>query len=424
VFTWDGRHLISAGSDQSIRFWDTNDWNETQVLRGHTDEVYGVAISEPAHLVASTGKDENLLLWKVGGTSVTDGYRRLPENLRINEVLPLDESRVLLLPSGLPAELVDFKHDSPPVSLPEIGSSANVLGGFGANILCHWNGTNQILVHELLGAESIQRGAIVLDSGTRPFGFTYNPSRHLLAWTEGASSTSVHLASLAAHGGRTELRSDVPGLVVLRFSEDGNYLGAVTARWDSLRVWNVETRQLVASIGGLIRDATIAAGGRVLVVAFARGNNHEIGFYDLVHRDRAPRHVPGRNIARSLAVPPDGGLVALSTDAGLVRLFDPAKGEWLEDLHGHRQAVFGIAFSADGRRLISACGGREAVKLWDVGTRQELLTLDGNGSILLAARWSADEDLILAGAPWQAWRAPSWQEIAVAEAEVKKRKEQ
>jgi WD40 repeat protein len=67
--------------------------------------------------------------------------------------------------------------------------------------------------------------------------------------------------------------------------------------------------------------------------------------------------------------------------------------------------------------LISASGGREAVKLWDVSTRQELLTLAGTGSLLYAARWSADGDLILAGAPWQAWRAPSWEEIAAAEAQ-------
>jgi WD40 repeat protein len=107
--------------------------------------------------------------------------------------------------------------------------------------------------------------------------------------------------------------------------------------------------------------------------------------------------------------------VASSTEGGLVRLFDPAKGELIGSVHGHLNAALGIAFSADGRRLISTSGGREAVKLWDVGTRQELLTLGGTGSNLVEARWSADGDVILAGAPWQVWRAPSWEEIAEAE---------
>ena len=81
--------------------------------------------------------------------------------------------------------------------------------------------------------------------------------------------------------------------------------------------------------------------------------------------------------------------------------------------------VHGVTFSPDGRRLISASGGREVVKLWDVGTRQELRTLSGTGSNLSGARWSADGDVILAGPPWQDWRAPSWEEIAAAEAKEK-----
>jgi hypothetical protein len=69
--------------------------------------------------------------------------------------------------------------------------------------------------------------------------------------------------------------------------------------------------------------------------------------------------------------------------------------------------------------LISTNKGREAVKLWDVGTRQELLTLAGADVFLHNARWSADGDVILAGPPWQAWSAPSWEEIAAAEAKEK-----
>ncbi len=99
-----------------------------------------------------------------------------------------------------------------------------------------------------------------------------------------------------------------------------------------------------------------------------------------------------------------------------MRPFDPTKGELIESLHGHLNAVFGLNFSVDGRRLISEGGAREAIKLWDAGTRQELLTLAGTGSVLRVAQWTADGDVILAGPPWQVWRAPSGEEIAAAEA--------
>jgi WD40 repeat protein len=84
----------------------------------------------------------------------------------------------------------------------------------------------------------------------------------------------------------------------------------------------------------------------------------------------------------------------------------------------------GIAFSPDGRRLFSNYKGREAVRLWDVGTRQELLTLAGADQYLDKARWSADGDVILAGPPWQAWSAPSWEEIEAAEAREKAESQQ
>jgi WD40 repeat protein len=416
AFSKDGQRLISASADQTIRFWDTGTWTETKVLRGHSDEIHGVAISEAAQLVASAGKDGNLMLWQAEGKTATDGYRRLRENLGYNQVRPLDQARVLLLPPGRSPEIMDLKGDSTPVLLSGIGSSTNVLDKFGTNLLCLWNGTNQIIVSELRGSELIQRGAVTLDSGTRPSGVAYNPARQLLAWSEGTNSASVYVTSLATPGRRIELRSDVLGGVPYRFSEEGSYLAAANEKGDSLRVWNVETGQIVASLEGRFGDVVFAAGGKVMVVVRPTGNGHEILFYDLVHADRAPRRVPGKENTYALAVSPDGGLVASSDDGGQVRLLDPAKGELIETLHGHLNAALGIAFSPDGRRLISTFGGREAVKLWDVGTRQELLTLAGTDSSLFATGWSADGDVILAGAPWQAWRAPSWEEINAAEA--------
>jgi WD40 repeat protein len=97
-------------------------------------------------------------------------------------------------------------------------------------------------------------------------------------------------------------------------------------------------------------------------------------------------------------------------------LFDPVQGKAVgPTLHGHLNAAYGVAFSPDGTRLISTASGREAVKVWDVETGQELLTLSGEGNYLYLAQWMADGDVIIAGAPWQAWHAPSWEEIAATE---------
>jgi WD40 repeat protein len=398
VFTSDGTRLVSAASDQSIRFWDAATWTEVKVLRGHTDEVHAVAVSIPVELTASTGKDGSLLLWKEEELGATDGYTRLPE---VELALPLDRSRLLLLRSGQPLKLLNLERDTPIGLVPNIASShdllgwepdrfSDLIGQLDGKLLCHWNGIDRILVHELQDAQFVARGAIPVDSGIRPTGLVSNPARQLLAWTEPVSPMSVFLASLKSPGRRIELRGDVPGLIPFGFSEDGVFLMATTRDQTSVRVWNVENGQMVASLNELVRAAAVAAAGRVLVAALHREGDHEIGFFDLVDPSRPARRVAGFGMARRLAVSPDGELVASSTYGGLVRLFDPFQAEVVATLHGHMNAAFGVAFSPDGRRLISTSGGREAVKLWDVSTRQELLTLTGGGSFLVTARWSAD----------------------------------
>src|SRR5262249_45351201 len=151
----------------------------------------------------------------------------------------------------------------------------------------------QVLVQELHGMKLTLRGAIPLASSTRPTGVAYTAKRQFLAWAEGTNSTSVYLGSLAAPDHRIELRSDGSGLVPFQFSEDGTHLAAMI-RPDSLRVWNLQSERMVVTIDGVIRDATFAAGGQVLVAALQQGNGHEIRFYDLTHPDREPQRFPGK----------------------------------------------------------------------------------------------------------------------------------
>ena len=173
---------------------------------------------------------------------------------------------------------------------------------------------------------------------------------------------------------------------------------------------------MILAIAESIVAAALAGGGKVLVTTCPKGNDHEIAFHDLTHPELPPRRVSGRYSSEVLAVSPDERLVASTTGGGLVRLFDPLKGVMVANLQGHLNAALGVAFSPDGRRLISSYGGREGIKLWDVDTHQELLTLNGFlGGQCFRAHWGSDGEVILAEEPWQAWRAPSWEEIAAAE---------
>jgi serine/threonine protein kinase/WD40 repeat protein len=427
AFSNDGRRLISAAADQTLRCWDTSTWTETRVLRGHRDQVPAVAISQAAHLIASASKDGDLMLWSTEGQSGTDEYVHFPQNPGYDRVIPLDRSRFLLLsPSQVPG-LIDLKRSTAPVPLSELGASTNVLGSSGTNIFITWNGTNQILVRELHGSEFVSRGAIPMESGLRPTALAYNAARQLLAWSQSRSSKSLYIASLATPDRRIELMSDVGGVAGLQFSEDGNHLAAATENLGSGRLWNVDTGKLVASIQEPVTAGVFGAGGRVLFAGLQTSS--DILFNDLSKPSATFQRLPGDSPCWSLATSPDGGLVVGTTLAGEVRIFNAATGEQIESIHGHMRAIRNCAFSPDGRRLLTtSVEDLEGARLWDVGTWQELLTLKGAGR---GGFWTADGDAIILGA-WprgfspiqvdersQVWRAPSWKEIAAAEAKDK-----
>jgi WD40 repeat protein len=423
-FSADGRRLISAGTDQSIRIWGTATWTETQVLRGHTDEVQTVALSEPSQLIASASKDGHLLLWRDEARQGAEGYRVLPEKIGYEQLLPLDHSRVLLLQPGKPPEILDLKKDQPAVPLTEIGVSSNILACFSGKILCHWNGADQILIRELRGTELSELGRIPLASPERPAGFHYRSTAQFVAWTHASSPASVYCASLAAPGHRMELPNDLPKLHFFMFGNDGKHLAASTKTPRSLRVWNLKTGKVVVSINEQLGDFTFASGGRVLVATIDRNSDeHEIRFYDLEHPEVAPRLATGKFFSAWVTSSPDGKMVVASTYGGLLRLFEPRTGREIAAIHAHANSAADVSFSADGSRLLSSRGGQDMLKIWDLRTRQELLNLSGSG-FQIAIKWSADGNVIMAGGGdggilWQAWSAPSWEEIAAAEAREK-----
>lgn len=63
-------------------------------------------------------------------------------------------------------------------------------------------------------------------------------------------------------------------------------------------------------------------------------------------------------------------VVATGGPDGVIRLWDPVASRELEPLPGHDEAVTGLAFSADGRLLLSA-GWDDHVRLWDMETRKQ-----------------------------------------------------
>jgi WD40 repeat protein len=95
----------------------------------------------------------------------------------------------------------------------------------------------------------------------------------------------------------------------------------------------------------------------------------------------------------SVAFSPDGKQVVSGSWDNTVRLWDAATGRALQTLEGHSSGVSSVAFSPDGKQVVS--GSRDkTVRLWDAATGRALQTLEGHSSGVSSVAFSPDGNLL------------------------------
>ena len=109
-----------------------------------------------------------------------------------------------------------------------------------------------------------------------------------------------------------------------------------------------------------------------------------------------------------VAYSPDGKLLAVTTSVG-VWLYDAQKLKELNVISGHNDMIYTIAFSPDGQVLATAggtwmlgnvCVGDSAIRLWDVGTAEQIGILDKHGAIVKSIAYSPDGKTLASGGYW------------------------
>ena len=215
-------------------------------------------------------------------------------------------------------------------------------------------------------------------------------------WLSTSEAAFVRLYEFATGRLVALLEGHANPVVSLAFAPDGKWL--ISGSQDkSAIIWDVEQRALARRLTGHT--------GPVYGVGFSPDSARAVtGSHDKTLKlwsladGKAIATLPGHtDKVWSLAVSGTDGTIA--SGGGEIRLWDGQTGRLLRTLE-HRGDVGALAFSADGKLLLSTCGYRgcdDVQRLWEIASGKELATYTGHNDIVVAAALSSDGRLVATG---------------------------
>src|SRR5262249_48201587 len=156
-------------------------------------------------------------------------------------------------------------------------------------------------------------------------------------------------------------------VTALALAPDGKTL-ASTGREGTLRLWDVDTgkevRQIAAGPGAINAFAfAFSPDGTTLAASGGKGVRLWAGATGKLGRE----FEDDRRVT-ALAFAPDGKALATTTRSHALRLWDAATGKDLHPVGGHRQGVYRVVVSPDGRTVWSMGNSGGPVHAWDAAT--------------------------------------------------------
>jgi WD40 repeat protein len=352
-FSADGRRL-SAGGAAGVKEWDLKTGRAVLTRDGLRDEVEHAVVSPDGLRLAAAGPDRRLKVWALE---------------------PWLEARSLRVAAGIPAAVA-------------FGPGGRQLVACdGGGVVSLWETDTGRPLGQLPAQGSPLWGIACTPSGGRiAFATRTGPAG---VWAPDRGNEVQWL------GGPRDVATAVA------YHPSGQHL-AVGGETGAVQVWDLAAGKVALALEGnpgSVSSLAISPDGSRLAAA-GRG---DLCVWDLANGRplwRVPGAGPGKQV-RAVGFNADGSRLASCGDDGLIFVWDAGGVEVLRLAgHGGRLLdprfdpglggqVLGLAFHPNGKRLAS-CGLDRTVRLWDMTTGQEILTLLERAAVVHGVAFSPD----------------------------------
>jgi WD40 repeat protein/CHASE3 domain sensor protein len=320
-----GREVVSSGEDGRVMFWYSETHQPSRPgFAGHNAGVR-VALNEQANRLATASDDGRVGIWDLRGENLVATPLATPNNAVVTLAATPDGTLVGVDPTG---NLLRWGSNGNPsqsaISLGELDLTSVAVADDGSRVA--------------IGAA---------DGSVR----VVDPNGKLLApiLQAGKRSDAVALSPDGQVVAIANLGSDCEACVQL-FDVDKADRPKFSLRSPGLAKGRKSPATAVAF------DRT----GSMLATGIRRG---WVDLWD----PATGRHRWGTRLdrgIRSLAFTPDGRILAVGANTGLLMLFDTTNGKLIRRLQGHRGEVIGLAFRPDGSMLASTSVGDHTLRVW------------------------------------------------------------